>query len=274
MAPPRPIRPAPPASGQSYGRYLHLPELLSLQVPLSDAHDELLFIVIHQASELWVKLCLHELEAARRSIVDDRIPPALKMMTRVARVQAQLIQSWDVLATITPADYSLMRGSLGTSSGFQSHQYRLMEYMMGNKDARFVAVHDGDPAVQALLRAGLATPGIYDAAIDLLARRGFDIAAGVLERDVTQPYVAAPSVERAWGTIYGAPDCYWDLYELAEKLVDLEYRFQLWRFGHLKAIERIIGFKRGTGGTAGVPYLASVVNQVFFPELLDVRRAL
>ena len=262
------------AAGLTYGSYLRLPELLSLQSPRSDSHDELLFIVIHQASELWIKLCLHELEAARQSIIEDRIAPALKMMTRVARIQAQLIQSWDVLATITPADYSLMRGALGGSSGFQSHQYRLMEYMMGNKDARFIAVHDSDESAQAVLRAALATPGIYDVTIALLARQGFDMPAEVLARDVTEPYFAAPAVECAWRTIYGAPDRYWNLYELAEKLVDLEYRFQLWRFGHLKAIERIIGFKRGTGGTAGVPYLASVLNQVFFPELLDVRRAL
>lgn len=267
-------RPAPPRSGPTYGSYLRLPELLSVQSPLSDAHDELLFIVIHQASELWIKLCLHELEAARSAIMGDRIPPALKMMTRVARIQTQLIQSWEVLATITPADYSLMRGALGGSSGFQSHQYRLMEYMMGNKDARMIAVHQGAPELQEILRTALAMPGIYDEAIALLARRGLDIPTEVLTRDVTQSYVASPAVEAAWAQIYGDPDRYWDLYELAEKLVDLEYRFQLWRFGHLKAIERIIGFKRGTGGTAGVPYLASVVNQVFFPELLDVRRVL
>ena len=267
-------RPAPPRSGPTYGSYLRLPELLSLQSSLSDAHDELLFIVIHQASELWIKLCLHELGAARASIIADRIPPALKMMTRVARVQTQLIQSWEVLATITPADYSLMRGSLGGSSGFQSHQYRLMEFMMGNKDARMIAVHDGAPDLQAILRVALATPGIYDESIALLSRRGFYIPADLLSRDFTLPYVASPEVEAAWVSVYADPDRYWDLYELAEKLVDLEYRFQLWRFGHLKAIERIIGFKRGTGGTAGVPYLASVVNQVFFPELLDVRRVL
>ena len=266
--------PAPPRVGPTYGGYLRLPELLALQSPLSDAHDELLFIVIHQASELWIKLCLHELEAARASIAGDRIAPALKMMTRVARIQTQLIQSWEVLATITPADYSRMRGSLGGSSGFQSHQYRLMEFMMGNKDARMIAVHQGAPALQTILRAALATPGIYDQTIALLARRGLDIPAEVLTRDVSQPYTASVAVEAAWARVYGDPDRYWDLYELAEKLVDLEYRFQLWRFGHLKAIERIIGFKRGTGGTAGVPYLAAVVDQVFFPELLDVRRVL
>lgn len=263
-----------PVAEPTYGGYLRLPDLLSLQSPLSDAHDELLFIVIHQASELWIKLCLHELGAARASLAADRIAPALKMMTRVARIQSQLIQSWDVLATITPADYSRMRGQLASSSGFQSHQYRLMEFMMGNKDARMIEVQAGAPDQQAMLRAALASPGIYDEAIALLARRGLAIPAEVLARDVTLPHAASPAVEAAWATVYGDPERYWDLYELAEKLVDLEYRFQLWRFGHLKAIERIIGFKRGTGGTAGVPYLAAVVNQVFFPELLDVRRVL
>ncbi|MES1971365.1 MAG: tryptophan 2,3-dioxygenase family protein [Pseudomonadota bacterium] len=263
--------PAPPRSGPTYGSYLRLPEILGAQSPLSDAHDEMLFIVIHQASELWIKLALHELEAARQSIRADRVPPALKMMARVGLIQQQLIQSWDVLSTITPADYSKMRESLGGSSGFQSHQYRLMEFMLGNKNARMIDVHEGAPELQALLRDALARPSLYDEAIALLARRGLSVPAGALERDFTQPYQASPGVEAAWARIYADPDRYWDLYELAEKLVDLEGRFQIWRFGHLKAIERIIGFKRGTGGSAGVPYLAAVINQVFFPELLNVR---
>lgn len=263
--------PAPPRSGPTYGSYLRLPEILGAQFPLSDAHDEMLFIVIHQASELWIKLALHELEAARQSIRADRVPPALKMMARVGLIQQQLIQSWDVLSTITPADYSKMRESLGGSSGFQSHQYRLMEFMLGNKNARMIDVHEGAPELQALLREALARPSLYDEAIALLARRGLSVPADALERDFTQPYQASPGVEAAWARIYADPDRYWDLYELAEKLVDLEGRFQIWRFGHLKAIERIIGFKRGTGGSAGVPYLAAVINQVFFPELLNVR---
>ena len=261
----------PGDAGLTYGGYLRLPEILGAQSPLSGAHDEMLFIVIHQASELWIKLCLHELNAARAAIRDDRVPPALKMMSRVARIQAQLIQSWDVLATITPADYSKMRAHLGSSSGFQSHQYRLMEFLMGNKNARMIDVHAGAPEIQAELRAALAEPSLYDEAIALLARRGLPVPVEALARDVTQPYITDPGVQAAWAVVYGDPDRYWDLYELAEKLVDLEYRFQIWRFGHLKAIERIIGFKRGTGGSSGVPYLASVIDQVFFPELLDVR---
>ncbi len=265
---------APPASGPTYGSYLHLPEILGAQAPLSGAHDEMLFIIIHQASELWIKLCLHELEAARASLKADKIAPALKMMARVGRIQEQLIQSWNVLATITPADYSLMRGGLGGSSGFQSHQYRLMEFMMGNKNARMVKIHKGAHEIQAQLNIALATPSLYDEAIALLSRRGLDVPDDALHRDFTQPYAANAGVEAAWAQVYENPDRYWDLYELAEKLVDLEYRFQIWRFGHLKTIERVIGFKRGTGGSEGVPYLAAVINQVFFPELLDVRKAL
>ncbi len=267
-------RPAPPERGPTYTSYLRLDTLLACQTPLSDTHDELLFIVIHQASELWIKLCLHELEAARQALIADRPGIAFKMMARVARVQQQLIQSWEVLATITPADYSAMRGKLGGSSGFQSVQYRLFEYMLGAKKAGMLAAHDGDPPAQAVLTEALARTSLYDEALRMLARRGFDIPADRLERDFRQAYVASPAVEAAWQAVYRDPDRWWDLYELAEKLVDLEYRVQLWRFGHLKTIERIIGFKRGTGGTAGVPYLAMVIDEVFFPELLAVRVAL
>ncbi len=267
-------RPAPPERGPTYTSYLQLDTLLTCQTPLSDTHDELLFIVIHQASELWIKLCLHELEAARQALIADRPGIAFKMMARVARVQQQLIQSWEVLATITPADYSAMRGKLGGSSGFQSVQYRLLEYMLGAKKAGMLAAHDGDAPAQAVLTEALARTSLYDEALRMLARRGFDIPADRLERDFTQAYVASPAVEAAWQAVYLDPDRWWDLYELAEKLVDLEYRVQLWRFGHLKTIERIIGFKRGTGGTAGVPYLAKVIDEVFFPELLAVRVAL
>ena len=258
----------------TYAGYLHLGELLNAQAPLSDAHDELLFIIIHQASELWIKLCLHELAAARAAIAADRLPPAFKMMSRVSRVQEQLIQSWGVLATITPSDYSRMRVALGSSSGFQSHQYRLMEFMMGNKNPAMVEVHRGAPELQAILQDELIRPSLYDESIALLARRGFDVPEEAYVRDFSLPYTASPAVEAAWAEIYRQPDRHWDLYELAEKLVDTEYRFQLWRFGHLKAIERVIGFKRGTGGTSGVPYLASLLSLVFFPELLDVRKIL
>lgn len=255
----------------TYRSYLRLDDLLACQTPLSAAHDELLFISIHQASEIWMKLCLHELRAARAQIAADDLPPALKMLARVSKAQTQMIQSWEVLSTMTPADYAVMRGSLGTSSGFQSDQYRQIEFMLGNKNARMVDYHADEPAVHAALMADLAAPSLYDETLRLLARRGFALPAEVLDRDFTQPYAANEAVEAAWVAVYAEPDRYWDLYELGEKLVDLEYHFQLWRFGHLKTVERVIGFKQGTGGTAGVPYLARVIEQRFFPELLGVR---
>lgn len=258
----------------TYRSYLRLPELLALQTPLSDTHDELLFVTIHQASELWMKLCLHELVAARAAIAADDVPPALKMMARVSRIQAQLIQSWEVLATMTPADYRRMRGSLGSSSGFQSDQYRRLEFLLGNRNRAMVAQFGDEPAVAGELEAELARPSLYDEALRLLARQGLTVPADRLDRDWGTTAAPSPGVEAAWAAVYAQPDRYWDLYELAEKLVDLEYHFQLWRFGHLKTVERVIGFKRGTGGTAGVAYLARVVEQRFFPELLDVRTAL
>lgn len=258
----------------TYRSYLRLPELLDCQTPLSDAHDEMLFIAIHQASEIWMKLCLHELRAARRLIAANDIAPALKMLARVARIQAQMIQSWEVLSTMTPTDYGRMRGPLGTSSGFQSDQYRQIEFVMGNKNARMIDVHEGDEAVQSLLREELAAPSLYDETLRLLARRGLPVPEDRLERDFTQPYLASAEVERVWSIVYGDTERYWSLYELAEKLVDLEYHFQLWRFGHLKTVERVIGFKTGTGGTAGVAYLAKVIEQKFFPELIAVRTLL
>lgn len=262
------------ADGPTYSSYLRLDTLLDQQHPQSGTHDEMLFIVIHQASELWMKLCLHELDAARDAVATDRLDLAFKMLARVARIQTQLIQSWDVLATITPADYSAMREGLGKSSGFQSHQYRLLEFIMGNKNAAMIDVHDGAPHYQQVLRDALARPSLYDEALRALARAGLPVPADRRTRDVTQPYVASPQVEACWRAVYADTDRYWNLYELAEKLVDLEYRVQLWRFGHLKTVERVIGFKRGTGGSAGVPYLARVIDQVFFPELLTVRGTL
>lgn len=258
----------------TYRSYLRLPELLACQQPLSDAHDELLFISIHQASEIWLKLALHELHAARALVAADDLRPAFKMMTRVARIQEQMIRSWEVLATMTPADYTKMRGKLGTSSGFQSDQYREMEFMLGNKDVAMVDIHADDPETHARLKMRLAQPSLYDEALRLLARRGFYIPASITHRDFTQPYIASPEVEQAWATIYADTETYWDVYELAEKLVDIEYHVQLWRFGHLKTVERVIGFKTGTGGTAGVQYLAKVLEKAFFPELLSVRTAL
>lgn len=255
----------------TYRSYLRLDDLLACQTPLSDAHDELLFISIHQASEIWMKLCLHELRAARAHIAADDVSPALKMLSRVSRIQTQLIQSWEVLSTMTPADYSTMRGSLGSSSGFQSDQYRQIEFLLGNKNPGMIEVHEGDDKIQAQLRADLAAPSLYDETLRLLARKGLAIPAGLLDRDFSQPLAYSEEVEAAWAAVYREPERYWDLYELGEKLVDLEYHFQLWRFGHLKTVERVIGFKSGTGGTAGVPYLARVIEQKFFPELLGVR---
>jgi tryptophan 2,3-dioxygenase len=264
--------PSPPKV--TYASYLDLDRVLGAQHPVSGAHDELLFIVIHQASELWLKLCLHELTAARDEIAADDLRPAFKMLARVARAQGQLISSWDVLATMTPSEYSAVRPHLGASSGFQSAQYRMVEFILGGRDASHVRSHEDTPEVAAALRAELARPSLYDEVLRLLVRRGFELPAAVLGRDLSQPYRASSEVEAAWAAIYADPEAYWDLYELAEKLVDLEYHFQRWRFGHLKTVERIIGFKRGTGGTEGVPYLERVLKQGFFPELLSVRTAL
>lgn len=255
----------------TYSSYLDLEKMLSAQHPASDAHDEMLFIVVHQASELWLKLCLHELTAARDHIAEGTLRPAFKMLARVARAQNQLINSWDVLSTMTPHDYSRVRPFLGSSSGFQSAQYRLMEFMLGGRNPDMVTMHEAAPDVAKGLRAELDRASLYDEAVRLLASRGFAIPDDVLNRDVNMPWSASKAVEQAWAEIYRQPEKYWDLYELAEKLVDLEYHFQRWRFGHLKTVERIIGFKKGTGGTAGVPYLAKVLEQTFFPELLSVR---
>ncbi|MCB2067318.1 MAG: tryptophan 2,3-dioxygenase [Erythrobacter sp.] len=262
------------ATGVTYSSYLDLDRVLAAQHPASQAHDEFLFIIVHQASELWLKLCLHELEAARELVMADDLSPAFKMLARVAQAQRQLISSWDVLATMTPHDYSLIRPHLGSSSGFQSAQYRMMEFIMGGRDPGKVAMHEGTPDVAARLRAELARPSLYGEVLRLLRRRGFAIPAGVVEGELDRPHTAIPEVTMAWAEVYRDPQAHWDLYELAEKLVDLEYHFQRWRFGHLKTVERIIGFKTGTGGTAGVPYLEGVLRLGFFPELLAVRTEL
>jgi len=258
----------------TYSGYLDLEKVLSAQHPASGAHDEMLFIIVHQASELWLKLCLHELTGARERMAEDELRPAFKMLSRVARAQGQLIQSWDVLSTMTPHDYSQIRPHLGGSSGFQSAQYRMMEFMLGGRDEKHVRLHRGAGDWADRLEAESARKSLYDTAIGLLARRGFAIDHALLNRDFGAPYLPDDSVEDAWAQIYRDPESHWDLYELAEKLVDLEYHFQRWRFGHLKTVERIIGFKRGTGGTPGVPYLAGVLKQAFFPELLSVRTAI
>jgi tryptophan 2,3-dioxygenase len=258
----------------SYGEYLHLDKLLGAQQPLSGQHDEMLFIVMHQASELWMKLCVHELQAAMAQIRGDDLGPAFKMLARVSRVQQQLAQSWDVLSTMTPADYSAFRDSLGKSSGFQSFQYRTLEYLIGNKNAAMIEVHRRTPVIYSQLHDALHSPSLYDEVLRLLARRGFPIPAGLLERDWSLPYAEHPEVTAAWLAVYRSIEEHWDLYELAEKLVDLDQRFQLWRFAHLKTVERIIGYKRGTGGTSGVAYLAKALELRFFPELWSVRTSI
>lgn len=258
----------------TYSSYLDLDRILAAQHPSSGAHDEMLFIVVHQASELWLKLCLHELTEARECIERDDLRPAFKMLSRVARAQQQLIQSWDVLSTMTPHDYSQIRPHLGASSGFQSAQYRMMEFMLGGRDAKHIGLHENNGDWSQRLEAETQRASLYDAAIKLLVRRGFTIDDKAYNREPKALYEHNESVEAAWAAIYQDPHKHWDLYELAEKLVDLEYHFQRWRFGHLKTVERIIGFKRGTGGTPGVPYLAGVLKQAFFPELLSVRTAI
>jgi len=269
---------APPAPhlrpDLSYGDYLALDEILGAQRPRSDQHDEMLFIVIHQASELWMKLAIHELGAARDCVRKDDLASALKMISRVGRIQSQMIQSWDVLATLTPSEYAKIRPSLGQSSGFQSYQYRQLDFILGSKNADALKVHEAAPSVHAALKATLYTPSLYDEAVRLLARRGFGIGAGQLNRDWSAPYVASDEVEAAWLAIYRDPEAWWDLYELAEKLVDLDFRFQQWRFSHLKTVERIIGGRTGTGGSAGLGYLAKALETAFFPELLKVRTTL
>jgi tryptophan 2,3-dioxygenase len=258
----------------SYGDYLQLDTLLGAQQPRSDDHDEMLFIIIHQATELWMKLTLHELAAARRLVIADDLQPAFKHLARVSRIQSQLIQSWDVLSTMTPSDYSRFRDALGRSSGFQSAQYRLIEFALGNKQASMLAPHKHRPDLLAQLEQALATPSLYDEAIRLLVRRGFTIDESVLSRDVREPYRANPSVLAAWTEVYKDPRHHWDLYQLAEELIDLEDWFQQWRFRHVTTVQRIIGRKRGTGGTDGVGYLRQVLDVTFFPELWDVRTEL
>ncbi|MFQ5974384.1 MAG: tryptophan 2,3-dioxygenase, partial [Alphaproteobacteria bacterium] len=259
------------AGRMSYGDYLALDEILAAQHPLSDSHDEMLFIVIHQATELWMKLAIHELGAAMDRIARDDLSPCFKMLARVSRVQAQLIQSWDVLSTLTPAEYLVFRGLLGQASGFQSYQYRLIEFMLGNKNRAALRPHAHAPAIHGRLEAQLMRPSIYDEAIRLLGRRGFGIDPAVIDRDWSAPYRPHESVKSAWARVYGDTARFWDLYELAEKLVDLEDWFQQWRFRHMTTVERIIGHRTGTGGTAGVGYLRRALDIRFFPELWELR---
>ncbi|MHB1612396.1 MAG: tryptophan 2,3-dioxygenase [Sulfobacillus sp.] len=258
----------------SYADYLQLDTILSSQKTRSDHHDELLFIVIHQASELWLKLILHELNAAIRFIRNNDLEPAFKMLSRVSKIQLQLIQSWDVLATLTPAEYMEFRDTLGHASGFQSYQNRMIEFALGHKNPKVLDVYHHQPLLYEMLLHGLNEPSIYDAAIGALAQRNFPIDPSCLQRDWTQDYQFHPSVQEAWLTVYRHVDQYWDLYELAEKLVDIEDRQQQWRFNHMKTVERIIGYKTGTGGSAGVGYLKSILDHRFFPELWSLRTQL
>jgi tryptophan 2,3-dioxygenase len=261
-------------SSLSYGGYLHLEKLLDAQSPLSGEHNEMLFIVVHQVSELWMRLMLHELTAAMECVRRDDLDPAMKMLARISRTQAQLISAWDVLSTMTPFEYSAFRNELGRSSGFQSLQYRLLEFMFGNKSAEHLAVQAGDPGAHAALQRALEAPSLYDEVLRLLSQRGYEIPPDYLVRDFSQPYVASKQVAGAWLGVYHNSEAHWDLYELAERLVDLDYNFQLWRAHHLKTVERIIGYKPGTGGTAGVAYLAKALELKFFPELWTIRTSL
>jgi tryptophan 2,3-dioxygenase len=258
----------------SYSQYLNLDKLLDAQHPLSYEHDEMLFIIIHQVSELWMKLCLHELNATVACVRRDDLGPTFKMLARVSTIQQQLLQSWDVLATITPHDYSAFRNTLGKSSGFQSPQYRMLEFLIGNKNADTIKVFRNDPQVFEMLERALRAPSLYDEVLRLLSRRGFDLPAEAIDRDFTQPYQASKQVAAAWLSVYHNSVKEWDLYELAERLVDLDYKFQLWRFAHVKTVERIIGYKRGTGGTGGVSYLTKALELKFFPELWTIRTSM
>jgi tryptophan 2,3-dioxygenase len=261
-------------ASQSYGEYLQLAKLLAAQQPVSGEHNEMLFIVVHQVSELWMRLMLHELTAALECVRRDDLGPALKMLARISRTQTQLLTVWDVLSTMTPFEYSAFRNALGRSSGFQSLQYRLLEFLFGNKNAEMVTVHQRDAQGHAILQRALAAPSLYDEVLRLLSRRGYGIPDDYLVRDFSEPYKASKQVAAAWLGVYHNSEKVWDLYELAERLVDQDHNFQLWRFHHLKTVERIIGYKPGTGGTGGVSYLAKALELRFFPELWQIRTSM
>lgn len=258
----------------SYTDYLHLDRVLTAQRPISTAHDEMLFIIQHQTSELWMKLALHELGAARDRIGAGELRPAFKMLSRVARIMEQLNSAWDVLRTMTPADYTTFRNALGQSSGFQSFQYRMIEFTAGNRNPAMLRPHAHRADLVAALEAELARPSLYDVAVRRLAAAGFALSPAVTGRDTRGPWVEDASVAAAWAEVYHAPEKWWELYELAEKLVDFEDYFRRWRFNHVTTVERVIGFKRGTGGTAGVSYLKRMLEVELFPELWHLRTSL
>jgi tryptophan 2,3-dioxygenase len=258
----------------SYGDYLCLETLLAAQQPLTEAHDEMLFIVIHQVQELWMKLIIHELQSAMGLLQQGIVDPALKMLTRVCRAQEQMSASWEVLATMTPSDYLQFRSAFGRASGFQSYQYRLIEFLLGNKEPFMMKPHRHKPEQYRRLEAALHAPSLHDLALRLLAQGGLVLPEAVLKRDFAKPYEPQEAVAEAWLTVYRQPERYWDLYYLAEKLVDVEVNFRRWRFSHLTTVERTIGHKKGTGGTAGVAYLKRALEIVLFPELWQVRTLL
>jgi tryptophan 2,3-dioxygenase len=259
------------AGGKSYGGYLGLDQLLAAQRPRSTHHDEMLFIVQHQVSELWMKLMIHELAAAIGHVRADRLAPCFKILARVKQVQRQLFEAWAVLETLTPSEYAEFRDVLGPASGLQSFQFRAIEFLLGNKNAQRLELYADDAAAREALVKLLHAPSLYDEFLRYLARRGMPVPAERVERDWTRPYERHPGVVAVFKTIYENTNSYWAEYDMCEKLVDVEENFQLWRFRHVKTVERVIGFKRGTGGTAGVPFLRKTLEMSLFPELIDVR---
>ena len=255
----------------SYGDYLQLDAILNAQQPLSPDHNEMLFIVQHQTSELWMKLMLHELHAAVDNVARDQLAPAFKMLARVSKIMEQLVHAWDVLATMTPPEYSAIRPYLAQSSGFQSYQYRCIEFALGNKNAAMLKPHAHREDLLSRVQAAYEAPSLYDETLRLMARRGLDLPASHTQRDWTQPYTASDAVQAAWLAVYRQPERHWDLYQLGEKLTDLEDAFRLWRFRHLTTVERVIGLKRGTGGTGGTSYLRKMLDVVLFPEIWTLR---
>lgn len=261
------------ASTMTYGNYLDLENLLGSQHPVSrpEHHDELLFIIQHQTSELWMKLLIHELQPALKHIAADELAPALKLLARIKHIQRQLFEQWAVLATLTPIEYAEFRRFLGRSSGFQSMQYRIVEFLLGNKNADMLEVFAHDPAAQEQVKQALYTPSLYDEFLRYLARHGHQVPADILERDVSQAYQPQPRLVPVLKRIYENRQDFWPEYETCEELVDVEESFQLWRFRHMKTVERVIGFKPGTGGSSGVAFLRAALELTFFPELLAVR---
>ncbi len=262
------------SQSMSYGDYLHLDELLGAQKPLSPDHNEMLFIIQHQTSELWMKLMLHELRAAIDNVAKDELAGAFKMLARVSKIMEQLVHAWDVLATMTPPEYSAIRPYLANSSGFQSAQYRCIEFALGNKNAAMLKPHAHRPDLLAQVQAAYEAPSLYDESLKLLARRGLAVPSSHTSRDWTEDYQASSEVEQAWLVVYRNPKAYWELYQLGEELTDLEDAFRQWRFRHVTTVERVIGFKRGTGGTGGVRYLRKMLDVVLFPEIWTLRTEL